>query len=84
MSIRSLTDLPRAQFLRVAPAPVVTQQLGLGQGRTVQGTHRPRDASSKGRIAKGTHRPRTFDRIRTHYYSIILNDLTKKDNFFSN
>ncbi len=28
-----------------------------GQGRIVQETHRPRDASSKGRIVQGIHRP---------------------------
>jgi hypothetical protein len=36
------------------PPPVC----GLGQGHIVQGTHRPRDASSKRRIVQGTHGPR--------------------------
>jgi hypothetical protein len=30
----------------------------IGQGRVVQGTHRPRDATSKGRFVQGTRRPR--------------------------
>jgi hypothetical protein len=70
------------------PPPVCVRRSGhIGQGRIVQGKHRPRDASSKGRIVQGTHRPRDASsknknlhsgthRSRTHCHDIHVTNTT--------
>jgi hypothetical protein len=53
----------------------------IGHERHGQGTHRPRDASSKGRIVQGTHRPRdTSSKVRVVQGTLRPRETSSKGN----